>query len=47
VAALKDFALLSYLDLDSNALTGIIPQATGEFVHLQLLHLQTNSIHTL
>jgi len=44
VAAMKDFTLLSYLDVDTNALTGTIPQATGEFAQLQLLDLNINSL---
>jgi len=44
IAALKDFTLLSYLDVDTNALTGTIPLATGEFAQLQMLVLFTNSL---
>jgi len=44
VAALKDFALLSYLDVDSNALTGTIPLATGEFANLEVLDLFNNPL---
>jgi len=42
IAALKEFTLLSYLDLFNNALTGTIPQAISDWVHLQVFSLDTN-----